>query len=139
MTMVFAAATLWSDFPSNSVRNDAAFALYESEGFTVTRRLREWTDIPLIVLSAVGDEDAKSRTVANLLGDAGGLAQTRNLIWCLDQVGRSYHNRRLGGWAAGEKPMCGLAHRPGHLIDRDVRPSRYQITDYPRELLDTFL
>ncbi len=34
------------------------------DGVELCRRLREWTDIPLIVLSAVGDEDAKVRALA---------------------------------------------------------------------------
>jgi two-component system, OmpR family, KDP operon response regulator KdpE len=34
------------------------------DGIELCRRLREWTEIPLIVLSAVGDEDAKVRALA---------------------------------------------------------------------------
>ena len=38
--------------------------LPDIDGVELCRRLREWTDIPLIVLSAVGDEDAKVRALA---------------------------------------------------------------------------
>jgi two-component system KDP operon response regulator KdpE len=38
--------------------------LPDMDGVEVCRRLREWTDMPLIVLSAVGDEDAKVRALA---------------------------------------------------------------------------
>ena len=46
---------------------DAGFVdllLPDIDGVELCRRLREWTDIPLIVLSAVGDEDAKVRALA---------------------------------------------------------------------------
>jgi two-component system, OmpR family, KDP operon response regulator KdpE len=38
--------------------------LPDFDGIELCRRLREWTDIPLIVLSAVGEEDAKVRALA---------------------------------------------------------------------------
>ena len=38
--------------------------LPDMDGVELCRRLREWTDVPLIVLSAVGDEDAKVRALA---------------------------------------------------------------------------
>ena len=38
--------------------------LPDMDGVELCRRLREWTGIPLIVLSAVGDEDAKVRALA---------------------------------------------------------------------------
>ena len=38
--------------------------LPDMDGIELCRRLREWTQIPLIVLSAVGDEDAKVRALA---------------------------------------------------------------------------
>ena len=48
-------------------RPDAAIidlVLPDIDGVEVCRRLREWTEMPLIVLSAVGDEDAKVRALA---------------------------------------------------------------------------
>ncbi len=39
--------------------------LPDGDGVELCRRLREWTDIPLIVLSAVGDEDAKVRALSS--------------------------------------------------------------------------
>ncbi len=48
-------------------RPDAAIidlVLPDIDGIEVCRRLREWTEIPLIVLSAVGDEDAKVGALA---------------------------------------------------------------------------
>jgi two-component system KDP operon response regulator KdpE len=48
-------------------RPDAAIidlVLPDGDGVELCRRLREWTDIPLIVLSAIGDEDAKVRALA---------------------------------------------------------------------------
>jgi two-component system, OmpR family, KDP operon response regulator KdpE len=38
--------------------------LPDLDGVELARRLREWTDMPLIVLSAVGEEDAKVRALA---------------------------------------------------------------------------
>jgi two-component system KDP operon response regulator KdpE len=48
-------------------RPDAAIIdllLPDGDGIEVCRRLREWSDMPVIVLSAVGDEDAKVRALA---------------------------------------------------------------------------
>jgi two-component system, OmpR family, KDP operon response regulator KdpE len=48
-------------------RPDAAIidlVLPNVDGFELVRRLREWSDIPVIVLSAVGDEEAKVRALA---------------------------------------------------------------------------
>ena len=48
-------------------RPDAAIidlVLPDLDGIELCRRLREWSDMPLIVLSAVGDEDAKVRALA---------------------------------------------------------------------------
>ena len=48
-------------------RPDAAIidlVLPDMDGIEVCRRLREWTQIPLIVLSAVGDEEAKVGALA---------------------------------------------------------------------------
>ncbi|MFZ0376636.1 MAG: response regulator transcription factor [Solirubrobacteraceae bacterium] len=48
-------------------RPDAAIIdllLPDIDGAELARRLREWTDMPLIVLSAVGEEDAKVRALA---------------------------------------------------------------------------
>ena len=38
--------------------------LPDMDGIELCRRLREWTDMPLIVLSAVGEEEAKVRALA---------------------------------------------------------------------------
>ncbi len=49
-------------------RPDAAIidlVLPDGDGVELCRRLREWTDMPLIVLSAVGDEDAKVRALSS--------------------------------------------------------------------------
>jgi len=37
--------------------------LPDSDGVEVTRRLREWSDMPILVLSAVGDEEQKVRAL----------------------------------------------------------------------------
>ncbi len=37
--------------------------LPDSDGIEVTRRLREWSQMPILVLSAMGDEDAKVRAL----------------------------------------------------------------------------
>ena len=39
--------------------------LPDGDGVELCRKLREWTDIPLIVLSAVGDEEAKVRALSS--------------------------------------------------------------------------
>ena len=38
--------------------------LPDIDGVEVCRELREWSQIPIIVLSAVGEEDAKVRALA---------------------------------------------------------------------------
>jgi two-component system KDP operon response regulator KdpE len=38
--------------------------LPDLDGIELTRRLREWSDMPIIVLSAVGEEDAKVKALA---------------------------------------------------------------------------
>jgi two-component system KDP operon response regulator KdpE len=48
-------------------RPDAAIidlVLPDGDGIELCRRLREWSEIPVLVLSAVGDEDAKVRALA---------------------------------------------------------------------------
>jgi two-component system, OmpR family, KDP operon response regulator KdpE len=48
-------------------RPDAAIIdmlLPDGDGVDVCRRLREWSNVPIIVLSAVGDEEAKVRALA---------------------------------------------------------------------------
>ncbi len=48
-------------------RPDAAIIdllLPDGDGIELCRRLREWSEIPVIVLSAIGDEDAKVRALA---------------------------------------------------------------------------
>jgi two-component system, OmpR family, KDP operon response regulator KdpE len=48
-------------------RPDAAIidlVLPDVDGVELCRRLREWSELPIIVLSAVGDEDAKVRALA---------------------------------------------------------------------------
>jgi two-component system, OmpR family, KDP operon response regulator KdpE len=48
-------------------RPDAAIldlVLPDFDGVELCRRLREWSDMPVIVLSAIGDEDAKVRALA---------------------------------------------------------------------------
>lgn len=51
-----------------AVRNPEAaivdLVLPDMDGVEVCRRLREWSEIPIIVLSAVGDEEAKVRALA---------------------------------------------------------------------------
>jgi two-component system, OmpR family, KDP operon response regulator KdpE len=53
-------------------RPDAAIIdllLPDGDGVEVCRRLREWSNMPIIVLSAVGDEDAKVRALAAAADD----------------------------------------------------------------------
>ena len=38
--------------------------LPDGDGVELCRRLREWSEMPIIVLSAVGEEDAKVRALA---------------------------------------------------------------------------
>lgn len=45
--------------------------LLDIDGVELCRRLREWTQIPVIVLSAVGEEDAKVRALAAGADDYG--------------------------------------------------------------------
>jgi two-component system KDP operon response regulator KdpE len=48
-------------------RPDAAIidlVLPDGDGIELCRRLREWSDLPILVLSAIGEEDAKVRALA---------------------------------------------------------------------------
>src|SRR6516164_3717267 len=49
-------------------RPDAAIidlVLPDGDGVELCRQLREWSEMPVIVLSAVGDEDAKVRALSS--------------------------------------------------------------------------
>jgi two-component system KDP operon response regulator KdpE len=63
------ASTMQEALDIAAVRNPDAgiidLVLPDGDGVELCRRLREWTDMPLIVLSAVDDEDAKVRALAN--------------------------------------------------------------------------
>ena len=49
---------------SAPTRRSSTCVLPDVDGVELCRRLREWSDMPVIVLSAVGDEDAKVRALA---------------------------------------------------------------------------
>jgi len=54
-----------SDLVERSIRREAAIVdlvLPDGDGVEVTHRLREWSEMPILVLSAVGDEDAEGQS-----------------------------------------------------------------------------
>jgi two-component system, OmpR family, KDP operon response regulator KdpE len=64
---VVAAQTVAEALDSAAVRPPQAaivdLVLPDGDGVEVTRRLREWSELPIIVLSAVGDEEQKVRAL----------------------------------------------------------------------------
>jgi two-component system KDP operon response regulator KdpE len=64
---VLQAATAEEALDAAALRPPAAaivdLVLPDGDGIDVTRRLREWTQMPILVLSAVGEEDAKVRAL----------------------------------------------------------------------------
>ena len=88
--------------------------LPDIDGVEVTKRLREWSEMPIIVLSAVGEEEAKVRALAAGADDY----VTKpfgppELVARLEAVLR---RARPGGVGAGDR-----RRRPG---DRPRRPRR---------------
>ena len=51
--------------------------LPDIDGVEVTKRLREWSEMPIVVLSAVGEEDAKVRALAAGGADVNALENSR--------------------------------------------------------------
>jgi two-component system, OmpR family, KDP operon response regulator KdpE len=84
--------------------------LPDADGIEVTRRLREWSEMPILVLSAVGDEEQKVRALEAGADDyVTKPFAARELIARLQAV-----LRRAVGTAAGEQPQIEV---PGLAID----------------------
>src|SRR5215218_3747313 len=72
--------------------------LPDGDGIDVTRSLREWTQMPILVLSAVGEEDAKVRAL-----EAGADDYVTKPFGSRELVARlEAALRRVAGVAAGE-------------------------------------
>jgi two-component system KDP operon response regulator KdpE len=79
--------------------------LPDGDGIEVTRRLREWSEMPILVLSAVGDEEHKVRALEAGADDyVTKPFAARELIARLRAV-----LRRAAGKAAGEQPRIEAA------------------------------
>ena len=74
--------------------------LPDGDGIEVTRRLREWSEMPILVLSAVGEEEQKVRAL-----EAGADDYVTKPFGTRELVARLQAAlRRAGGAAAGEEP-----------------------------------
>ena len=89
--------------------------LPDGDGVEVTRSLREWTKVPIIVLSAVGDEDAKVRALQAGADDyVTKPFGARELIARLEAA-----LRRVGATAEG--PAIAIGGLSIDIADRSVR------------------
>ena len=89
--------------------------LPDGDGVEVTRSLRGWTQVPIIVLSAVGEEDAKVRALQAGADDyVTKPFGARELIARLEAA-----LRRVG--AAAEGPVIEIAELSIDMADRSVR------------------
>ena len=88
--------------------------LPDGDGIEVTRSIREWSEMPILVLSAVGDEAEKVRAL-----DAGADDYVTKpfgppeLIARLNAAMRRVEPRRRGGGGRGRRPAGGLRATPG--------------------------
>jgi two-component system KDP operon response regulator KdpE len=80
--------------------------LPDGDGIEVTRTLREWSEMPILVLSAVGEEEQKVRAL-----EAG----------ADDYITKPFGAREL---VAGCRRRCAARRDPGGADDRGVEASR---------------
>jgi len=101
--------------------------LPDGDGIEVTRRLREWTDMPILVLSAVGEEDQK---VAAL--EAGADDYITKPFGARELVARLQAALRRAG-RSGEEPMQSFDGLEVDLAARSVRREGEEIHLTPIE------
>jgi two-component system KDP operon response regulator KdpE len=101
--------------------------LPDIDGVEVTKRLREWSEMPIIVLSAVGDEEAKVRALA-----AGADDYVTKPFGPPELVARleAALRRAPGG---GEEPMVEIGGLSVDLAARSVRRDGEEIHLTPTE------
>ncbi len=94
--------------------------LPDGDGIEVTRRLREWSEMPILVLSAVGEEEQKVRALEAGADDyVTKPFGTRELVARLQAALR----RAAGGAAAGEEPRIEVGG-PGARLRRALGAPR---------------
>jgi two-component system KDP operon response regulator KdpE len=89
--------------------------LPDGDGIEVTRRLREWSEMPILVLSAVGDEEQKVRAL-----EAGADDYVTKPFGARELVARLQAALRRAG-RAGEEPALALDGLEIDLAARAVR------------------
>lgn len=88
--------------------------LPDGDGIEVTRRLREWSEMPILVLSAIGEEDQKVLAL-----EAGADDYVTKPFGARELVARLQAAlRRAGGSASGEEPRVEV---DGLLLDFGAR------------------
>ncbi len=117
---VIAAQTAGEALDRASVRPPQAaivdLVLPDGDGIEVTRRLREWSEMPILVLSAVGEEEQKVRALEAGADDyVTKPFAARELIARLQAV-----LRRAVGTAAGEQPRIEVAGLAIDFVARTV-------------------
>jgi two-component system KDP operon response regulator KdpE len=101
--------------------------LPDGSGIEVCRRLREWTDMPIIVLSAVGDEDNKVRAL-----EAGADDYVTKPFGPRELVARLQAVLRRSG-AAPDEPTIGIDGLEVDLAARIVRRAGEEVHLTPIE------
>jgi two-component system KDP operon response regulator KdpE len=102
--------------------------LPDIDGVELCRRLREWTRIPLIVLSAVGDEDAKVRALA-----AGADDYVTKPFGMDELLARMRAALRHQLQTQGERPIFRVGELSVDLIRRIVKIGDREIKLSPKE------
>jgi len=102
--------------------------LPDLDGVEVCQRLREWSDMPIIVLSAVGDEDAKVRALAAGADDyVTKPFGPRELVARLDAVLRRMNTEPTDATIRAGELEVDLARR---LVTRDGEEVRLTPTEF---------
>ena len=90
--------------------------LPDGDGIEVTRRLREWSEMPILVLSAVGEEEQKVRAL-----EAGADDYVTKPFAARELIARLHAVlRRAAGTAAGEQPRIEVAGLAIDFVARTV-------------------
>ncbi|HSZ69729.1 MAG TPA: response regulator transcription factor [Solirubrobacteraceae bacterium] len=90
--------------------------LPDGDGVEVTRRLREWSEMPILVLSAVGDEEQKVKAL-----EAGADDYITKPFGARELVARLQAALRRSEGARGEEPVIALDGLEVDLAARAVR------------------
>lgn len=109
--------------------------LPDIEGLEVCRRIRQWSEVPIIVLSAIGLEDRK---VAALDGGASDyVTKPFGMAELEARIRAALRNSRLPGGPSGSRVVVGrlemdLAHHDAHLDGRvlELTAKEYDLLAY---------